>query len=295
MLCACQPRPLADTGGAAQPAAAVRQLAADLRANDLAAWARHAVPPQLHAPLAVAWAEDRSRWPLTAWPLGEKIEPALIALAAPDAAHHLQAIYDRELAGKRDDVTDAARALGIFLDAWLAGRTDLDDARRDHARQQLRALADWGMQAPLWDHERAQPALAALARAAADSGLLDARDWRDAGMNGSLERLGPVLAVAKRSLTRFGLDLDASLDALDVQTRRQTGDRADVEVRYLLGGTPVDALVTMQRVDGRWYPAAVLASARAAIASAAPAAAVAAPVVGKPAHGPAAPAQATRQ
>jgi hypothetical protein len=275
LLAACQPRPPADTGGAARPAEAVRRLATDLRRNDLAAWARHAVPPDLHAPLAQAWAEDRSRWPLTAWPLGEKIEPAIIALAAPGADQRLQAGYDRELAGKRADVADAARTLGAFLDAWLASRQDLDAARRDHARQQLRALSAWGLQAPLWDRTRAAPALAALTRAARDSALVDASAWRDAGMDGSLQRLGQVLVVAKRRMAGFGLDLDASLDSLDVQLLRQTGDTAEVQVRYLLAGTAVDAVLPMQRVAGHWYPAAALASARQALA--APVAANAAP------------------
>lgn len=275
LLAACQPRLPADTGGAAQPAEAVRRLVADLRRNDLSAWARHAVPPELHAPLAEAWAEDRSRWPLSAWPLGEKIEPAVIALAAPGADRRLQADYDRELAGRREDVADAARTLGVFLDAWLASRRDLGPARRDHARQQLRALTDWGLAAPLWDRTRAAPALTALTHAARDSGLVDARAWRDAGMDGSLQRLGPVLAVVKRQLARVGLDLDASLESVEVQLRRQTGDSAEVELRYRLAGASVDAILPMQRVNGRWYPAALVASARAALAT--PAAAAHAP------------------
>ena len=71
-LAGCRQPPRAPEAGAAPaeeaepatPAETVRRLTTYLRDNDLDAFAREAVPPQVHEQLEVAWREGRSRWPL---------------------------------------------------------------------------------------------------------------------------------------------------------------------------------------------------------------------------------------
>jgi hypothetical protein len=63
----------------------------------------------------------------------------------------------------------------------------------------------------------------------------------------------------------YGLDLDATFDDFDAQLVQQTGDTATVRVRYTLGGQPVDALLTVERVDGRWYLQDYLRNAEASL------------------------------
>ena len=63
-------------GAASEPAGAVRQLAGHLQRNDLEAFARDALPAAERQQLAEAWAQGRSRWPLTELPLDEQLRRA---------------------------------------------------------------------------------------------------------------------------------------------------------------------------------------------------------------------------
>ena len=83
------------------------QLVDDLRRNDLAAYARHAVPPALHARMERAWREGRTIWPLTELPLDDRLPGFITVLSAPGAEKSLLAAYGRQFAG-----ADARAALG---------------------------------------------------------------------------------------------------------------------------------------------------------------------------------------
>jgi hypothetical protein len=69
----------------------------------------------------------------------------------------------------------------------------------------------------------------------------------------------------KQVLATYGLDLDATLDGLQATLVQQAGDTATVRVRYLLGKQPVDTLLLVQRIDGRWYLEDYLRNAEASL------------------------------
>ncbi|MCD9032366.1 hypothetical protein LDO32_11575 [Luteimonas sp. Y-2-2-4F] len=264
-----------DAGGAAAPAHArpidaVRGPARHLRANDLVALARDAVPPELHARLAAAWAEDRSRWPLEELPLHGQLPRLIAALAAPDAERTLMAGFERQFTGAEGELRHAVETLGAFGVQYLRNDPDLEDAERDRETQRLVALSRWALEAPLTDPARARAALARLCAAARATGLDSEAALREAGMEDSLRRLSAFLAEAKAVLADYGLDLDASLDAMAVDLEQQTGDRARLRVRYALAGEPVDVRVEAERRDRRWYRSDWLRHAEAAAARAAP-------------------------
>jgi hypothetical protein len=123
------------------------------------------------------------------------------------------------------------------------------------------------MVAPLGDPQRARQAIAQLATAARRTGLETPADFAAAGMDGSLQRLAPFAATLKQVLAQYGLALDASLTGMQVTLLQQTGDSARVRMRYQLGGSDIDTVVSLQRVDGRWYLADYLRHARAAVAA----------------------------
>ncbi|MBA2238970.1 MAG: hypothetical protein H0W24_09795, partial [Lysobacter sp.] len=90
--------------GPMRPAAAVTQLAADLRRNDLAAYARHALPPELHARMGDAWKDGRTIWPLTQLPLNSRLPGFLAVLSAPDAEQTLLQAYKRQFSGAQREL-----------------------------------------------------------------------------------------------------------------------------------------------------------------------------------------------
>src|SRR5690606_23650412 len=224
-------------GAASEPAGAVRQLVTHLGNNDLAAFARDALPPDMHAGLAQAWRDDRSRWPLSELPLDSQLQPALAALARPGAEQALGQAYDRQFAGQGVALRDAARSLALFGAQYLEQQGHYSAEERGHYTQVVAALGAWAVRAPLGDRKRAHAAIGQLTAAARATGL-DAEDsLREAGMEESLRRLGPFLAATKAVIAGYGLDLDASLAELRTGLVQEDGDQASVRIQYALGST----------------------------------------------------------
>lgn len=254
LLAACQrdPAPAADPVPT-EPTAAVMQLVDDLRRNDLVAYARHAVPPALHARLETAWREGRTTWPLTELPLEEQLPAFISLLAAPDAEKTLLASYNRQFAGADRELRSAASTLGLFAAQYANSEADYSDAERDHYVQLIQALSAWGQRAPLGDAQRIRIALPQLVAAARRTGLAGPDALVRTGMVRSLQRLGPFFARFKQVLVGYGLDLDSTLAGVEATLMEQTGDTARVRLRYTVAGQAIDAIVLTERRDGRWY------------------------------------------
>ncbi|RYZ70454.1 MAG: hypothetical protein EOP91_13410 [Lysobacteraceae bacterium] len=269
LLAGCRGEPSAPATAKAVadgPEAAVQQLARRLQDNDLAGFARDAVPPAEHAALETAWREGRSRWPLTELPLDEQLEPMLAALAAPGSERSLQQAFRRNFAYQDKDLKDAARSLGLFGVQYVKREGVFTEEERLHYAQVITALSEWAQRAPLADPQRGSVAIPALAAAARKTGLASEQAFREAGMHASLQRLGPFFAQAKASLASYGLSLDETLLGLRTELVEQQGDQARVRLRYPLGGRQVDTVAGLQRLDGRWYLSDHLRHARAALA-----------------------------
>lgn len=272
-------------GAATEPAAAVRQLVQHLHDNDLAGYARAAVPPAQYAELEAAWAQGHSRWPLDELPLHDKLPALLATLSAPDAETRLQRAFKAQLAGQAASVRQAAHSLGLFGEQYISHQGDYSDDERAHYVQLVKALSAWAQAAPLSDPKLAGSAIATLTTAARATGLDSDAALQQAGMTGSLQRLAPFVAASKQVLAGYGLSLDDSIAQLRTGLARQDGDRAVVHVQYPLAGQDIDLQVALERRQGRWYLARTLAEADAVLAAARAAAAA-------PGEGQAAPADA---
>lgn len=253
--------------GAREPAQAVLLLTAHLRRHDLAAFARDAVPPALHARLDVAWRAGRTRWPLDELPFDERLPTLLGALAAPGSEGRLLQVFDRQFSGEHAELKAAATALGLFGSQYVRHEGDFSTAERAHYIQFVQALSRWAARAPLGDPKRARQAIPQLVAAARATGLRSDADFARIGMAGSLQRLSGFLAALDVVLGGYGLRLDESLGGLRAQTVSHDGDRARVRMRYRLGDDPVDAVVGVRRIGGRWYLDDYVRHAEAAVAS----------------------------
>ena len=260
-----QDRP-ADTGAAAEPAAAVLLLAAHLRANDLNAFAHAAAPPELQPQLQQAWRENRSLWPLDELPFGERAPAMLQTLAAPKSETTLRRGFDRQFANANRDIRSAATALGLFGVKFVQNDPGFSEDERAHYTQLIGALSEWAKTAKLVDPQRARRSIAQLAGAARRSGLAQPEDFRRFGMEDSLRRLGPVFASVKTALGQYGLDLDRSFEQATATVVAQDGDTARVRVRYPLGERQIDTVIGLERVGKRWYVRDYLRHAREAAA-----------------------------
>lgn len=268
VLAGCS-RPAADVApaaAAATPVEAVRRLTADLRANDLEAFARHAVTPAVHARLQAAWGEGRTRWPLDQLPFARHLPRAMAALSAPDAEQVLERGFERQLADA--SLGAAAEFLTLFTVQYILQQGEFSVSEREHYPQLVQAFGAWAAGAPIGDRDRARAAITAMTAAAREAGLDSDQAFAEAGMTDSLQRMSRVLSTGKQVLVSYGFDLDADLAAMDVQLQSQTGDVARVRMQYALAGTPIDTIVNLERRDGVWYVSDFLRHAEDALASA---------------------------
>lgn len=261
--CERAPAPVAEPTPT-DPTQAVEQLIRDLRRNDLAGYARHAVPPALLARLDTAWSEGRTRWPLTELPLDDRLPDFLTALAAPGAEKQLLKAYQRQFSGAQAELRSAAATLGLFATQYLRGEGDYSADERAHYVQLVAALSRWGQSAPLGDPQRARRNIPQLVAAARQTGLAGGPEtFRKLGMARSLERMGPFFARFKQVLQDYGLDVDADLASVRTELIEQSGDRARVGLRYTLAGQAIDAELAVERIDGHWYLRDILRHAEA--------------------------------
>lgn len=254
---------------AATPEAAVRRLLDDLRRDDLAAYAVHAVPPDLYARTDAAWRAGRSRWPVSELPLSEQMPRAIDRLSTPGAETALRATYRKQFAGADDEVRTAVRTLGLFSRQYLVREADIPRDELSHRLQVLDAVVDWASRAPLADASRVEPLIPALAGAARGTRLAGGEAaWSNAGMHRSLVRLRPLLRQAKHSLAALGLDVDAALDGARIETISHTGDRARMRLRYPLAGRQIIAELDLQRRAEGWFLLDSMRHAQAALTAA---------------------------
>ncbi|MDQ3229838.1 MAG: hypothetical protein M3Q13_08930 [Pseudomonadota bacterium] len=252
-------------GGATKPAQAVALLTRHLHHNDLVAFARDAVPPDLHQRLEAGWAEGRTRWPLTEMPFHERLPRLLLSLSAEGSEERLQAVFDRQFSGATTELKAAAASLGLFGAQYIRNEGGFSADERQHYGQFVQAISRWGVSAPLGDADRARRAIPQLAAAARKTGLRSEADFQQTGMQDSLRRLGPFVASVKQVLAGYGLKLDDSLGGLEAGLVEQDGDKARVRLRYTLGGSRIDTVVSVERHGNRWYLSDYLRHAEASL------------------------------
>jgi hypothetical protein len=263
--CSRDHEPAPEPTGASAPAQAVSQLIEDLQANDLVAYAHHALPPPLHERMVVAWSEGHTIWPLTELPLDDRLPGFINVLAAPDAEKTLLASYNRQFAGADRELHTAVATLGLFAAQYVQGSADYSEPERDHYVQLIAALGAWGQQAPLGETARAKAAVPQLVAAARLTGLAGPDALQTAGMVRSLARLGPFFARFKLVLADYGLDIDQALAGAQARLIEQTGDQARVALEYTLAGQRIDAQILVERREGHWYLTDLLRHAQAQV------------------------------
>jgi len=243
------------TPGGAHPEEAVSALNTHLIRNDLSAFARTALPPELHAQLEDAWTSGRTRWPLDEFPFAAHYPDVLAALSTEDARTELLTVFDQQLAGAERDLRQTARLLTSFMVQFIQHQSSnlYSEHERAHYSQLVMGTGQWAATAPLADHERAGQALDLLIPAARKADLASESDFAEAGMDVALSRIAPVMVAVKQVLTLYGLDLDRVLRGARVKPFRQNGTQAEVELRYRLGTHEVTAIIPVEQIGEHWY------------------------------------------
>jgi hypothetical protein len=155
---------------------------------------------------------------------------------------------------------------GIFLNGLIKANDKLGPDEKAHAQAIAQALLAWLKPEMIVDRARAKRAIAVLSDSARDLDVPTLDDTRKLEMLPALEKGGEVLRTLKEVAKIYGLDVDASLGAVQAKVVAASGDSATVEVSYPLLGKTVRFEMEMLRREKRWYPADAVRKAEAELA-----------------------------
>lgn len=252
------------------PVAAVEARAKALRDNDLAAYGRLSLPPELYARTAARWDEEAAR--------AEPVDPAdaeeynelMSRLLADDAEAALMRDlepklkqFESEMAGQWPVMQATA---GIFLNAAIQANEDLSEADKAHGLELVSGLMAWAQPALFTDRARARAAITAAVGTARELQLPTLEQARALKHDEAMAKGGIALAGAKAVAKAYDLDFDAALEGVAAELVSSEGDQATVKVSYPLLGKTISFEQEMVRIGEGWYDADTVREAEEALA-----------------------------
>ena len=248
----------------AGPASALRALIADVRHDDVAAFWKHGLPPATYAVVARDWQRGQQQAATDAGRAG--FRRFVEGFDEPHAAAALAARWRptlERLDRQYSDQLPVLIAIGGGMARDMATRAlALDPAQARALAPLLAPWVAWAEHAPWLDLARSRQAAAIAVDTVRSLRLTGFAQARALDFDAAMTRASHVLAGTKRMLALYGLPLDEVLDAARVSRVSQQGDRAWVRIDYRLEGQPQQAVLTMHRVGGHWYPAVLAQLAR---------------------------------
>ena len=258
------------------PVAAVKGLAKALRDDDLLRYSQLTMPPELRKRAQQRWHEKLQLAPPPTPAQQQDYARWMQRLTAPDADAKLYARFDsrmKKFEGEIGSQWPLMQATGtLFLNGLIKANDKLSDAEKEHARAVGGALLAWLRPELVSDRVRAKQAIAVITATARDLDLPTLADSRALEMDESLEKGSELLKAGKRIAAIYGLDVNASLDAVDARVVEASGNDATMEVSYPLLGKTVSFEMELVRIQGRWYPADSVRKTEADLARPLPAA-----------------------
>jgi hypothetical protein len=238
------------------PAATIEKAAYDLRAGDLVAVVRTAVPPDHYERMRTEWRErvtsnppsdeERTQFAQTmAKFTGPDAEAQLYAELEPQLAQ-----YEAEMAAQMPLMVGMGR--GFAMQA-LQQNESLTAEQKKQAGELLDAVANWLQTARFFDRDLARQAIARTVATARALDLQTLDQVQALEFEQAMQKGGVALRGAYEVLGVYGLKLDETLGSVSATTLSQADDAARVQVAYTVFGQPLSLETDMVRIDDRWY------------------------------------------
>ena len=265
------------------PVAAVEGLADAIKDNDLVRYSKLSLPPKLHSQMEQRWtAELAQAPPLTNSQINDHAR-YMKQMMEPGAEAKLFVRYESKLKKFQSEINSQwplmQGAAKIFVSGAIQANENLTAAERDHANAVGQAILKWLKPAMFSDKEKARETIAVICKAAREANLPQAQQMHQLSMIANLEKASLGLKALKDIGRIYGADVDESLDNMEAKLvdADASGNKATVEVNYVLLDQEIKFEIEMTRIDGRWYSADSVQDAQQTLKQALPTAAVSAP------------------
>lgn len=238
------------------PAATIERSAADLRAGDLLAVVRTALPPNHYERVRTEWRERVVNDPPSEEDKAQFAE-TMAKLTAPDAETALYAEFEPQLAAMEAEMA-AQLPLMVGMGRGFAMQTvqqseQLTAEQKKQAGELVDALATWLQGVNFFDREIAKQAVAKIVATARELNLQTLDQLQALEFEQAMQKGGIALRGMFDVLALYGLKIDESLASVDAEVLTQEGDAARVKVAYQVFGKPLTVETEMVRLEDRWY------------------------------------------
>jgi hypothetical protein len=238
------------------PAATVQKAAYDLRAGDLLAVMRTAVPPDHYERMRSEWRERAASNPPTDEERAQFAQ-TMAKFTGPDAEAQLYAElepqlaqYEAEMAAQMPLMIGMGR--GFAMQA-LQQNENLTAEQKKQAGELLDAVANWLQTARFFDRDLARQAIARTVATARALDLQTLDQMQALEFEQAMQKAGIALRGAYDVLGVYGLKLDETLGSVKATTLTQDDGSARVQVGYTVFGQPLSLETDMVRIGDRWY------------------------------------------
>jgi NADH dehydrogenase/NADH:ubiquinone oxidoreductase subunit G len=251
------------------PAATIERSAADLRAGDLVAVIRGAVPPEQYERMRAEW-RTRSAEPPTDEERQQFAE-TMTKLTAADAEAALYAELEPQLEQmEREMAAQLPMMVGMgrgFAMQSIQQSEQLTAEQKKQAGELIDAIANWLQGAKFFDRDLARQAIAKVVATARALDLQTLDQARALEFEAAMQKGGIALRGLYDVLGIYGLSLPDTLASVDAETLTRSDDQARVKVAYVVFNQPLSFEAEMVQLDGRWYGKDALAELEKAAAA----------------------------
>jgi len=240
----------------ATPDAAILASVQNLKAGNIDALIKNALPPEEYAKVKTKWAEDINKEPITDEDR-QKFAENIGKLTASDAEAKLWAELEPKL--KEMDAQMAQQmpmmvAMGKgMIQSSIQQNQDLNEAQKQQASQAIDAFGNWVQTAKFTDPALAKQAITVVVKTARDINLKTLDEARALSYEQAMGKLGTGFIGLKQVLAIYGFSIDQTLDSVKAETLSSDAATAKVKISYSLFNTPLTAESDLVKVGDSWY------------------------------------------
>jgi hypothetical protein len=266
LLSACHGKDDASQPGGSTPEAALQGSIDLLKAGDLNALWKHALPPADYANLRADWNHhEQDQQPITDDDRA-KFSETMQKLTGPDAENKLYAELQPKLAMMEQQYKDQLPVLVSVGEALvknsIAQNKNLTDTQKAQASSVLDVLAPWAQQTPWFDQAKAKQAIGVAVTTARKLDLKNPDQLRAMDFDTAMTKYSTGLSGTKQLLAIYGLSVDDTLSSIKLTSVSSNNGHAMVKIDYVLLGKPLSAESALVQQDGRWYSEDMLNNVR---------------------------------
>ena len=259
-----------DAGKAAQAKADAEAIMRSLQGPDMLRYRALTLPPEQQAALARNWPAVRRKVALDA-DEQKTFNKLLTRFIEPQAEAHLQRDLNAKIKPLKSEIDSKwplmQSSLTLLLQGWIETNSQLSVSEKAHGKALVKAIIEQMPAQWLQDKDLRQRAFNQMVAIARESGIQSYQDYNSLDYTQFHGKLAQFLAGLKELGLIYGLDWNAGQKRLQVTVIAQSGNTAQVRIRYPLGQKWVEFPMDLIEHNGHWYDASAAALLQTTLAA----------------------------